>query len=75
MQYLSRLVDQRLKLLLNVFGAVLVEGPKWCGKTTTAEMQSHSILRLQDPKDHFLCKTSFCFIEDGDEHAVWMLQR
>ena len=51
MQYLSRIVDQRLKLLLNVFGAVLVEGPKWCGKTTTAEMQSHSILRLQDPDE------------------------
>lgn len=34
---------------LEAFGAVLLEGPKWCGKTTTAERQATSILRLQDP--------------------------
>ncbi len=30
-------------------GAVLIEGPKWCGKTTTAERQAKSVLKLQDP--------------------------
>lgn len=30
-------------------GAVLIEGPKWCGKTTTAAQQAKSILKLQDP--------------------------
>ena len=30
-------------------GAVLIEGPKWCGKTTTAEQQAKSVIRLQDP--------------------------
>lgn len=30
-------------------GAVLIEGPKWCGKTTTANQQAKSVLRLQDP--------------------------
>ena len=29
-------------------GAVLIEGPKWCGKTTTARQQSKSILNLGD---------------------------
>ena len=33
---------------LEAFGAVLIEGPKWCGKTTTAEQISKSIIRLQD---------------------------
>jgi len=30
-------------------GAVLIAGPKWCGKTTTAEQQAKSVLKLQDP--------------------------
>ena len=30
-------------------GAVLIEGPKWCGKTTTAEQQAHTVLKLHDP--------------------------
>jgi predicted AAA+ superfamily ATPase len=34
---------------LDTFGAVLIEGPKWCGKTTTAERQAKSVLKLQDP--------------------------
>ncbi|MDE6807766.1 MAG: ATP-binding protein, partial [Prevotella sp.] len=49
MEYLKRTADEYLSLLLASSGAVLVEGPKWCGKTTTAEQQSNSIIRLQDP--------------------------
>ena len=30
-------------------GAILIEGPKWCGKTTTAEQQAKSILYMDDP--------------------------
>ena len=33
---------------LEAFGAVLIEGPKWCGKTTTAEQIAKSVIRLQD---------------------------
>lgn len=49
MSYLRRLADEELSLFLNTFGAVLIVGPKWCGKTTTAQQQAKSILRLQDP--------------------------
>ncbi|MDE5878149.1 MAG: DUF4143 domain-containing protein [Muribaculaceae bacterium] len=49
MEYLPRIADKILKDRLNVFGAVLIEGPKWCGKTTTASQQAKSIIRLQDP--------------------------
>ena len=37
-----------LRELLDAFGAVLIEGPKWCGKTTTAEQAAKSVIRLQD---------------------------
>lgn len=33
---------------LDAFGAVLLEGPKWCGKTTTASQQAKSIIKMQD---------------------------
>ncbi len=49
--YLPRVLDGQLKDYLDAFGAVWIKGPKWCGKTTTAEQQARSVLRLQDP-DH-----------------------
>lgn len=49
MAYYSRIADKVLKDRLDAFGAVLVEGPKWCGKTTTAAHHAKSIIRLQDP--------------------------
>ena len=47
--YLPRIVDTLLANRLEAVGAVLIAGPKWCGKTTTAEQQAKSILKLQDP--------------------------
>ncbi len=49
MSYLKRISDNVLAERLEAFGAVLIEGPKWCGKTTTAEQQAASVIRLQDP--------------------------
>ena len=49
MKYLPRIADMVLKERLAAFGAVLIEGPKWTGKTTTAMQQAQSILQLQDP--------------------------
>ena len=49
MSYLPRIADNQLEERLEAFGAVLIEGPKWCGKTTTAEQISKSIIRMQDP--------------------------
>lgn len=48
MEYYNRVSDKHLQLLLDAMGAVLIEGPKWCGKTTTAEQQAKSIIRFQD---------------------------
>ncbi len=49
MKYYNRVIDSQLKSYLDVFGAVLIEGPKWCGKTTTAEQLSRSVIKFQDP--------------------------
>lgn len=48
-QYKKRIADQLLKRKLKSAGAVLIEGPKWCGKTTTAEQIASSILYMDDP--------------------------
>ena len=47
--YRTRIADDILHLKLSALGAVMVEGAKWCGKTTTCERQSASILYMADP--------------------------
>lgn len=49
-QYRKRIADQILQRKLQGKGAVLIEGPKWCGKTTTAEQTAKSFLYMNDPK-------------------------
>lgn len=49
--YLKRVADKELELKLRSFGAVDIVGPKWCGKTTTAEEKAKSALRLQRAPD------------------------
>ena len=51
MHYRHRIADKLLENKLKGMGAVLVEGAKWCGKTTTAEQQAKSILYMDQPKD------------------------
>ena len=50
MKYKKRFADIILKNKLEAKGAVLVEGAKWCGKTTTSKQIAKSILYMQDPK-------------------------
>lgn len=47
--YQRRIADQMLADKLEAMGAVLIEGPKGCGKTTTAEQQAKSIIYMDDP--------------------------
>ena len=49
MEYKYRIADQMLAKKLASKGAILIEGPKWCGKTTTAEQQANSILYMDNP--------------------------
>lgn len=48
-KYKERIADDIIKRKLNSSGAVLVVGPKWCGKTTTSEQHSGSVNYISDP--------------------------
>ena len=47
-EYKKRIADEILRKRLGAIGAVLIEGPKWCGKTTTAMQKANSTLFMQD---------------------------
>lgn len=49
MEYRKRIADKILRKRLLSKGAILIEGPKWCGKTTTAEQHANSILYMDEP--------------------------
>lgn len=51
MEYRKRIVDSTLDLYLKTIGAVIIEGAKWCGKTTTGTFFAKSILKMHDPKN------------------------
>ena len=48
-KYLNRIADIELQQALQTSGAVLIEGPKWCGKTSTARQTAKSVIYIQDP--------------------------
>lgn len=70
MNYKSRIADQLLQEKLEAMGAVLIEGPKACGKTTTAEQQAKSVIYIDDPskKDQYsqLVQTNINILLNGD---------
>ena len=47
--YMPRLVDRKIERYLRIFGAILVEGPKWCGKTWTALAHSNTVRYIMNP--------------------------
>lgn len=51
--YKKRLVDDKLELYLKTFSAILIEGPKWCGKTWSSVHNSKSTFFVADPKENF----------------------
>jgi len=60
--YLKRVSDEMLKLQLEAAGVVLIEGAKWCGKTTTALQQANSVLFMDEPKR----KVEYLHLADSD---------
>ena len=51
--YKKRLVDKEIEENLKIFGALSIEGPKWCGKTWTALNHSNSVAFLNNTEDNF----------------------
>ena len=48
--YLARITDHLLKDRLEAKGAVLIQGPKWCGKTTTGKIHAKSFIAIDQPE-------------------------
>lgn len=51
--YKNRILDRKIKLYLENFGAVCIEGPKWCGKTWSSRMNVNSQYLMADPQGNF----------------------
>jgi predicted AAA+ superfamily ATPase len=49
MEYLKRIIDKDIEEKLSISGALVIKGPKWCGKTTSAKRLAKSILEMQNP--------------------------
>lgn len=49
MKYLPRIVDKEIEELMEFMGAVLIEGCKWCGKSTTGSFHVKSVVEFQNP--------------------------
>jgi len=69
-EYKKRIVDSIIARKLKGVGALLVEGPKWCGKTTTCEQFARSVLYMADPERHdqkniLLAETNLSELLDG----------
>lgn len=52
-KYRKRVVDALVERYLKVFGAICIEGPKWCGKTWTSAYHSNSEFLVGDPQGNF----------------------
>ncbi|MBE6550512.1 MAG: ATP-binding protein [Ruminococcaceae bacterium] len=68
--YKPRIIDNDVKRYLSAFGAVCIEGPKWCGKTWTSRHHSESEYLVGDPQNNFqnrqLAQLSPALILPGD---------
>lgn len=51
--YKFRIIDSQIEKYLDIFGAVCIEGPKWCGKTWTSLSHSNSVVYIGDPSGNF----------------------
>lgn len=68
--YRPRLIDGRVEEYLSAFGAVCIEGPKWCGKTWTSSYHCASEVYIGDPANNFqnrqLAELSPDLVLDGE---------
>lgn len=51
--YKPRIIDKKIEKYLSIFGAICVEGPKWCGKTWSSSYHSNSEIYIGDPSGNF----------------------
>ena len=66
-EYIDRLVDKKIKKYLEIFGAVSIEGPKWCGKTWTSLNNSNSVTFLDEEESREKAKLSLDLILEKEK--------
>ena len=65
-EYIDRLVDKKIKEYLEIFGAVSIEGPKWCGKTWASLNHANSVVLLDEDEIKEKAKLSLDLILDEE---------
>ena len=50
MNYVERIMDKEIERKLSVMGAIVIKGPKWCGKTTSGRRLAKSVIEMQNPE-------------------------
>lgn len=66
-EYIDRLVDKKIEEYLKIFGAVSIEGPKWCGKTWTSLNHANSMVLLDEDEIKEKAKLSLDLILDEEK--------
>ena len=70
-QYKPRIIDEQIRKYVETFGALCIEGPKWCGKTWTSSYHSKSEIYIGDPAGNFqnrqLANMSPVLVLEGDK--------
>lgn len=69
--YRHRIIDAKINEYLKIFGAILIEGPKWCGKTWTSKNNCKSEFLVASPSGNFnnrtLAKVNPMLVLEGDK--------
>jgi len=69
--YKDRLIDEKIRKYLRIFGAISVEGPRWCGKTWTVLNHANSVTYLMDQSSKALAELDAASALKGNEpHAI-----
>ena len=66
-EYINRLVDKKIQDYLTIFGAVSIEGPKWCGKTWTSLNHANSVCYLDDDETRQKAELSLDLILNNEK--------
>ena len=70
-EYRPRVIDKTVKEYMSAFGAICIEGPKWCGKTWTSSYHSKSEIYIGDPEGNFqnrkLAEMSPSLVLEGEQ--------
>ena len=65
-EYKSRIIDEKINKYLSIAKAILITGPKWCGKTWTSLYHSNSDVSLMDKKTFELANVDPNYILKDD---------